>query len=82
MTDRLSLRAVAHEVGVHLATVWRWTLSGVRGRRLRAIRVGGRRYVLRRDLEAFLEPDDSVTASVPPTPDRAAAAGKKLDSLL
>lgn len=53
--ERLTLKKVAQRLDVHPATVWRWTLSGVKGRRLKTIRIGGRRYVLQSDLNNFLE---------------------------
>jgi excisionase family DNA binding protein len=53
--DSFSIKETAHALGVHLATAWRYTLRGVHGHRLRAIRVGGRRRVLRSDLVSFLE---------------------------
>jgi len=53
--DRLSLSQAARKVGVHVSTIWRWTLHGVQGRRLASFHVGGRRYVLREELERFLE---------------------------
>ena len=34
-TERLSLKQVAKHLRVHIATVYRWTLRGVRGRRLK-----------------------------------------------
>jgi len=52
---RSTLNAVADRAGVHLTTVWRWTLDGVRGRRLKTILIGGRRYVLESDLLTFLD---------------------------
>lgn len=65
-SNRLRLTEVADQVGVHLKTVERWTLRGVRGKQLRSTLVGGRRYVLPGDLEDFL--DDS-TALSPRDPD-------------
>ena len=54
---RLTLNQVAKQLNVHVATCWRWTLHGVRGRRLKTVRIGGRRWVMERDLNAFLEAD-------------------------
>ncbi|MCC7425256.1 MAG: DUF1580 domain-containing protein [Planctomycetaceae bacterium] len=65
---------------VHIATVWRWSTNGVAGKRLRSIKVGGRRFVLRRDLDEFLDQETKVTAA--PTPAAAHSAGATLDSLL
>jgi hypothetical protein len=78
--DRYAVNDVARRVGVHTATVWRWILTGVRGQRLRSYTVGGRRYVLRRDLETFLSPDDeSANVSPGDRERRADDAGKLLD---
>jgi len=52
--SRYSMATAARETGVHVATVWRWYLRGVRGRRLTTVMIGGRRYVLAHDLEEFL----------------------------
>lgn len=71
------MRGVAAHVGVHLATAWRWVLRGVRGRRLRSVLIGGRRYVLRADLAAFL--GDAVNGQSAAHP-AATVAGKVLDS--
>ena len=66
-TPRYSLRQVATRADVNIATVWRWVGKGVRGRRLRTQYVGGRRFVLASDLDAFLGegPSASVTAEAP-----------------
>lgn len=53
-SPRLSMSEGARRVGVSTATFWRWALRGVRGRRLPTILVGGRRWVLLTDVEAFL----------------------------
>ena len=60
----LSLTEVAQQMHVHVGTVHRWVHSGVRGRRLPSVLVGGRRYVRISDLEAFLQdapPDAPVS---------------------
>ena len=59
--NRFTLTEVADQVGVHVKTVQRWTLRGVRGRQLRSSLIGGRRYVLPSDLAEFLE--DSTASS-------------------
>ena len=59
-TERLSLKQVAKHLRVHIATVYRWTLRGVRGRRLKSFLVGGRRYVDADDLVKFLRPHQDV----------------------
>lgn len=53
--SRFSLSAAARRVGVHAATIWRWTHSGVGGHKLESVRIGGRRYVLEKDISAFLD---------------------------
>ena len=55
-TEQLTLKQVAKHLRVHIATVYRWTLRGVRGRRLKSFLVGGRRYVDADDLAQFLRP--------------------------
>ena len=59
--NRFTLTEVADQVGVHVKTVQRWALSGVRGKQLRSFLLGGRRYVLPSDLAEFLE--DSTASS-------------------
>lgn len=54
LDDRMSPRDVANKLDVHLSTVWRWVLSGVRGCRLQTHRIGGRRYITREGLALFL----------------------------
>lgn len=86
--SRLTITQLARREGVHAATCWRWVLSGVRGLRLRSIRVGGRRFVLESDWQEFSQklnadlqdaPTDPASAAVTA---RAEAAGKELDALL
>jgi excisionase family DNA binding protein len=62
-SERLTLKHVADLLGVHVATIWRWSLRGVRHRKLRTVFVGGRRFVLKSDLDAFLRGDDSEADS-------------------
>lgn len=58
LNDRLSLTEVASRQGVHVNTVLRWALSGVRagaGRvKLRTMRVGGRRITSARWVGDFM----------------------------
>ena len=60
----ISLNEIAKQLRVHSSTLHRWTRTGVRGRRLPSVLVGGRRYVRISDLEAFLQdapPDAPVS---------------------
>ena len=59
--NRLTLGEVADIVGVHVKTVQRWALHGVRGIRLRSTLIGGRRFIYRWDLANFL--GDSIRQS-------------------
>ncbi len=58
VSERYTLKQTATLAGVNLATVWRWCLYGARGRKLRSIHIGGRRFILATDLEAFLAPEN------------------------
>lgn len=51
--DRLTMRQVARKLNVHVSTVFRWAIRGVRGRKLPTVLIGGRRFVLRSQLQKF-----------------------------
>lgn len=53
-SKRLTMSQAARRLGVHVSTVWRWRLRGVRGQRLKTVVIGGTRYVLETDLHKFL----------------------------
>ncbi len=53
--DRYSLGEAAKLLKVHISTLHRWRQSGVRGRRLACIRIGGRWYVFADALDDFLD---------------------------
>ena len=74
------LAEFARIVGVHIATVHRWRLRGVRGHRLRTYLLGGRRCVDRVDAVAFLA---AINDTNPPAPvtDAADRADRELDLL-
>ncbi len=79
---RLSLTSAAKRANVNVATVWRWALRGARGRMLKTILVGGRRFVLVRDLEDFISGEgEEPAAKQPALSARAMAAGEELDRL-
>lgn len=69
-TDRLTVNELARREGIHAATCWRWLLHGVRGIRLRSIRVGGRRYVAEADWQAFSAALNVGLTDAPQTPPR------------
>ena len=81
-SKRYTMYEVARLLNVHVATIWRWYLHGVRGRKLPTIVIGARRYVLADNLDTFL----SDANPNPPTGDtelarRAEDAGRALDGL-
>lgn len=76
--ERLTLNEVAKRLKVHIATVYRWTLQGVRGRRLSSFLIGGRRYITLSDLEWFLQPEDHPTSEG--DPQRSKRANERLRS--
>jgi hypothetical protein len=84
---RFTFGEAARETGVNLCTIWRWVLRGARKRKLRSIHIGGRRYILASDLEAFLSPASEVSfqSSIPGNGEefrrRAKAAGEALERI-
>ncbi|MFM9964928.1 MAG: DUF1580 domain-containing protein [Planctomycetaceae bacterium] len=87
-TDRLTVNQLARREGIHAATAWRWMQHGIRGIRLRSIRVGGRRYILESDWLAFSAQLNADLADAPAAPTQAAVtaraerAGRELSALL
>lgn len=50
----------------HIATIWRWTSKGVRGCKLKTVRIGGRTMVTLADIEDFLNRlNSSATSDIP-----------------
>lgn len=66
--NRLTTAEVAEIVGVHVKTIQRWVLSGVRGKKLRSTLIGGRRFIYRRDLAGFLGDSIRETTRTPESP--------------
>jgi transposase len=54
IVDSVTPAKAAQMLGVHVGTVHRWMMHGVRGRTLPSILVGGRRRILTAQLELFL----------------------------
>lgn len=74
--ERLSFSAAARRLKVHVSTVWRWATTGVRGRVLPTVEIGGRRFILVSDLEQFICPAGASTGT-----QAAADAERELESL-
>jgi excisionase family DNA binding protein len=51
---RLSFEQAATRIGVSRPTIWRWATDGIDGQVLPSFKLGGRRFVLLSDLEAFV----------------------------
>jgi hypothetical protein len=49
-----TIAELAKALDVHISSVWRWSLRGVRGHQLRTVHIGGRRRILREDALIFL----------------------------
>ena len=79
---RLSVNHAARRVGVHPSTLWRWILTGTRNRKLPSVAVGGRRYVLVADLEAFLAQGLDSPGSVAPRVTHEGRAQAAADALI
>lgn len=82
---RHTINQLARREHLHASTIWRWLLHGVRGTKLRSIRVGGRRFILESDWRAFdtaLNADlkDATADPAPTAP--AERAGRELDVVL
>ena len=88
LLDRMTVSKLACRENVHVATCWRWMQHGVRGVRLRSVRVGGRRFVLESDWLAFSAAINADLADTPQTPTpaavtaRAERAGRELAAVL
>lgn len=67
--EGLSVNEVAGLCRVHSSSVWRWILKGVRGRKLKTLRIGDRRVITQEALDEFIRP-----AAPQPVADSAAVA--------
>lgn len=65
---RLTLSQLARAQSVNTATVWRWTIKGVRGVKLESLAVGGRRVTSVEAFERFIAATNSNTVATPPVP--------------
>lgn len=83
MRDYIRLNQVPSQVPGRptISTIFRWMQRGVRGVRLRGTLIGGRRYVKRDDLDAFLAALNSPMGTVLPTSAAAERARRELEAL-
>lgn len=72
----LSLADAARFVGKHVATVYRWSTTGVRGVVLETLQVGGTRCTTREALQRFCERLTPTTRGEVPTIDRCSTAAE------
>ncbi len=61
----------------HIATRWRWAMSGIQGVRLETVKVGGRRFTTDAAIRRFLAAlNADHQGGVPDPPDRRAEAAE------
>lgn len=83
LIDRMKVNFLAKREKVHPTSLWRWINHGVHGVRLRAIRIGGRRFVLEVDWQTFCDALNSDLTEPPAAATaRAERAGTELDRRL
>lgn len=82
--ERITLTKAASLLGVHVSTVHRWRSPGVRGHKLRCVRLGGKTFVTPAELERFiaaLSDPAPATEAAADLAGRAAFAGEQLAAL-
>lgn len=67
--DRIPLTELAKELGIHVSSLYRWNLRGVRARngqrvRLTVFKLAGRTYVRREDFESYIAALNRETPAV------------------
>lgn len=64
--EYLSLKQAAAAIPTrpHVCTIWRWVSRGVRGHRLRTVKIGGQTYTTAKDIDAFLSAINGGPVSV------------------
>jgi len=77
----LTFSKAAQQLRVHISTIHRYRLRGIRGVRLKTYLLGGKRIVLLADLNTFLAELNGTQVLPQALADRAAAAGKVLDAM-
>ena len=53
--ERFTFKEVAKMLKVSISIVWRWHLSGTKGKKLASVLIGGRRFVTRSQLDEFCD---------------------------
>lgn len=76
--ERYTFKEVAKKTKVSLSSVWRWYLTGTKGRKLESVLIGGRRFVLKSQLEAFCGEQRQAS----PSRLKRDLAKRKLDALI
>ncbi len=64
---RLTLSQAARHLDLHVSTLWRWQLRGVRGVRLETILLGGIRFTSHEALERFTAACTAAADGTKPT---------------
>jgi Protein of unknown function (DUF1580) len=84
--NRLSLTELAKEQRVATSSVWRWTLRGIKGHRLEAFNLGGRKFTTRDAFARFLAAINGEKLAASATPRQREAAQnlveEELDAIL
>jgi hypothetical protein len=65
--DRVSVSALARELDVDIATIWRWRTKGLHGHRLETLNIGGKVYVSLEALARWKAATSSSPSAGPPT---------------
>jgi hypothetical protein len=64
--ERFRFAELARALDKDVSTVWRWTQRGIKGHVLPSYRLGGQRYIDRRDFLTFLDLINGVGEGAPP----------------
>jgi hypothetical protein len=65
---RISFSDLARREGVHVSTVWRWALCGIRGQKLESLSIGGRKFTSTFAFERWLAAINGEPTASGPTP--------------
>ncbi len=67
---------------LNVSTVYRWTLRGVRGRRLESVRIGGSRYTSVEAISRWIRELNPEAPRSVPTPARDTARSRRTEQIL